>query len=282
MIRTRALIIAFFIGSFSIAGFGQGQLIKRTTTKTDRFDFGSGGTVTITGAPNGSITVVGTNKHEIEIIARIELEAASEADLDKLAQLTGFITDESNVRTAITTVSTSNSFGAKKLPKGFPKQLIGLPFRVDYIVNVPHFTDLEIDGGKGDLSVTGTEGAMKINFMETNAKVEVIGGLAMMTFGIGNIDVAFGTKGWRGRAATVALATGNLSISLPSNMSAQIDAGVLKTGSIDNKLPELKPLDRKIPFTDKSIAAKAGVGGAPLKFTVGDGTLKLMPLVPAH
>ena len=44
----------------------------------------------------------------------------------------------------------------------------------------------------------------------------------------------------------------------------------------DRKLfPDLKPRDRKVPFTDKVDLAKAGVGGAPLKFTVGDGTLKM-------
>jgi hypothetical protein len=36
----------------------------------------------------------------------------------------------------------------------------------------------------------------------------------------------------------------------------------------------LKPRVRP-KFTEKSMAAKAGNGGAPLSFTVGDGTLKL-------
>jgi hypothetical protein len=36
----------------------------------------------------------------------------------------------------------------------------------------------------------------------------------------------------------------------------------------------LKPRERT-KFTEKSMAAKAGSGGAALSFTVGDGTLKL-------
>ena len=65
-----------------IAGVVSAQNVKRTTTKTDRFDFGAGGTVSIIGAPAGSITVVGSSKNEIEITAQIEIQAGSEADLD--------------------------------------------------------------------------------------------------------------------------------------------------------------------------------------------------------
>ena len=61
-------------------------------------------------------------------------------------------------------------------------------------------------------------------------------------------------------------------------MSSDIDAVILRSGSITNELPDLKPRDRKVAFTEKAMAAKAGVGGAQLKFTVGDGTLKLSRL----
>ena len=61
--------------------------------------------------------------------------------------------------------------------------------------------------------------------------------------------------------------------------NAELDAVILRTGNIENTFPDLKPRDRKVAFTDKSIIAKAGVGGAPLKFSVGDGTLKLERLV---
>lgn len=273
-------MIAILATLFAITAFSQTpSMLKRTTTKTDRFDFGSGGTVNITGAPMGSIRIAGWQKNEIEITAEIEVQAGSEVDLAKLIEITGFVTDESQGRTGITTIGTFNKFGLKKLPKNFPKNLLGLPFRVNYVINVPHYCDLEIDGGKGDLSVAGVEGSMRINFLESNAIIEVIGGNTTATIGIGTVDVAFGVHGWRGRSANISVATGNLNIRLPSNMSAEIDAVILKTGAIENTLPDLKPRDRKVPFSEKSILAKAGVGGAPLKFAVGDGTLRMSPLV---
>lgn len=255
------------------------QLLKRTITKTEKFEFGSGGTVAVGGAPNGSIRVVGGNNNEIEITAVIELQAASEKDLDILAMVTSFFTDETIGRTGIVSFGTYNKLGDKKMWKKFPKNLLGLPMRIDYTISVPHYCDLEIDGGSGDLSISGVEGSMRVNFLETNAKIEVIGGSVTATVASGKVDVALGTKGWRGRATTIVVAAGDLTVRLPSTLSAEIDANILRTGAIENMLSDLKKRDRKVPFTEKSIMAKAGVGGAPLKFTVGDGTLRMERLV---
>jgi len=241
----------------------------------------TGGTIIVTGAPNGSIKIIGSTKNEVEITAEIELEAGTEADLAKLAEVTGFVTDETATRTSVISVGVHNKFGLKKLPKNFPKNLIGLPFRINYVITVPKYSDLEIDGGKGDFSVTGVEGSMSVNFIDSKAYVEIISGNANVTVGSGSLDVAVGVRGWRGRSADFQIASGNMSVRLPSNMSAEIDAVILKTGSIENLLPDLKPRDRKLPFTDRSVLAKAGVGGAPIKFTVGQGTLKLDRLTAA-
>ena len=272
----RLALCSLFVVAFSIAAFTQ---TSRSTTKTDKFDFSSGGTVTITGAPNGSVKIVGSPKNEIEVVATIGIEAANDADFAKLAAITGFVSDESTIRVAVGSIGPHNLFGLKKLPKDFPKNLLTTPFRIDYEIRVPRYTDLEIDGGKGALSITGVEGSMRVNFIETKGYVEVVGGTTNITVGTGRMDMAFGVRGWRGRSATVNIGNGELNVSLPSNMSAEIDATILKTGTIANALPDLKPRDRKVAFTDRSIIAKAGVGGAPLKFTIGDGTMKLERLI---
>ena len=269
-------IIGLLALFFACASFSPAQtLLKRTTVKTDKFDFGAGGTVAIAGAPQGSIHVTGSNTNEIEITATIELQASSEADLALLAQVTGFITDEQIARTGIISVGTHNKLGDKKAWKKFPKNLLTLPFRIDYVVSVPHYCDLEIDGGKGDLSVSGVIGSMRVNFLETHATIEAFSGQTQITAGSGVVDLVLGPKGWRGNGASVQVAEGDLRVRLPMNLSAEIDALILRTGAIDNTFPDLKPRDRKAPFTDKAIVAKAGVGGPPIKLAVGDGNLRI-------
>lgn len=275
------LKIAFFlfaVSLFSVSAVAQTpQLLKRTTTKTDKLDFASGGTIAIVGAPNGSIRIKGTNKNEIEITAEIEVQAATEADLAVLTNVTGFVVDERLGRASIVSIGTHNKLTDKKLWKKFPQKLASLPFKIDYTVSVPLYCNLEIDGGKGDLSISNIEGAVKINFVDTSAKIESNGDLDAIIGG-GKVDVLFGTRAWRARPASVQMATGELIVQFPLNASAEIDASILKAGAIENKFAGLTPRNRKMPFTDRMIAAKMGVGGPQLKFTVGDGNLKIMPL----
>lgn len=272
----KAFLLFAVLAILSVCAFGQTpQLVKRTITKTDSFEFGAGGTVAITGAPNGSVRVVGGERREVEITAVIELQAANEADLNKLGLVTGFFADPTITRLGIISFGTYNKLGDKKLWKKFPKHLSSLPLRIDYVIKVPRYCDLEIDGGKGDLSVSGVEGSMRINFLETNADIAVISGAPNITVGKGVVNVALGIKGWRGRGADIKVGTGELNVKLPSGLSAEIDATILRSGLIENELSDLKPRDRKIVFSDKSIVAKAGAGGASIKLIVGDGTLRL-------
>ncbi|HTK37362.1 MAG TPA: hypothetical protein VL325_02625 [Pyrinomonadaceae bacterium] len=275
----RALLIATFVVAGLTAVHAQSpQLLKRTTTKTDKFDFSSGGTVAIVGAPAGSITVEGWKNSQVEISAEIEVQAESEADLAKIAQVTTFVLQESLGRTGIISTGTHDKKFLKSVDKKFPKQLIGLPFRIDYHVKVPHYTDLDIDGGTGDLNISGVEGMMKINYLKTNAKLDLVGGGISATFGTGDIEIVVPNRSWRGRLADVQLASGTMTVHLPPNLNAEIDAVILRTGKVENVFTDYKPRDRHEQFTDKSVIAKAGNGGIPLKFTVGDGTLKLSEL----
>ena len=273
------LLAGFIVGSaFAISA----QTLKRTSTKTDRFDFGAGGTVSIIGAPIGSITVIGGGRNEFEITAEIEIQAGSEADLNRLAQVTTFVVEESLGRVSITSVGTHNKLGDKKWWKKFPKTLLGLPFKIDYVIHLPKFCDLDINGGKGDISISGVEGSLKIISVESNAKLNLIGGGVAATFGTGTVDITMPNRSWRGNAIDAALSTGTMSVNLPSSISAEIDATILKTGKIENAFVDFKPRTRTVPFTEHSIIAKAGSGGVPMKFTVGDGTLKLLRIVKAN
>ncbi len=266
-------VVSIFL--FLAPCFAQTQkLIKRTTYKTETVELGAGGTVSITGAPGGSITVEGWQKNEVEISAEVEMQAATEADLVALSKVNGFAIDADMVRVSITSVGTHDKEYMKRAAKKFPKNLLGLPFTINYTIKVPVYCDLEIDGGKGDLTLSKVEGALKINYLETNAKLNLIGGSVVATFAAGTIDIVIPNRSWRGRSADVQLATGTMNVQLPLNLNANLDAEVLRNGKIENSLTNLKPLNRT-KFTEKLITAKAGSGGAPLSFTVGDGTLKL-------
>ena len=275
--KTRnAILIALCLTAFSIPALSQEKpLLKRTTHKTDKFDFGVGGTLALTGAPKGSVRIEGWKNREIEISAEIEVQANTEADLNKLSEITTFVLEESLGRTGVLSVGTHDKKFVKKLGKKFPKHLLALPFRIDYVIKVPQYTDLQIDGGSGDLSIEGVEGTFRLNFLETNAEIRLVGGSVMAVFGKGKVDVFIPAVSWRGRFADVSLASGDMNVRLPRGINAEVDATILRTGKIDNAYVGFTPRVRKAEFTEKSIVARSGAGGIPLKFTVGDGTLKI-------
>jgi hypothetical protein len=254
--------------------FGQAGL-RRIVTKTDKLDFGAGGTVAIMGAPNGSIRVEAAARNEVEITAEIELKASSEADLALLEKVTGFVLDESLGRVAINSVGTNDKKYLKQVSKKFPKDLIGLPFKIDYVVKVPRYTDLQIDGGVGDIKVLGVEGAIRINSVESATELSLIGGGVNGTFQKGSVKLTMPDRSWRGNAIDIALASGEMDVFLPVNLSAELDASILRSGKIQNDLLGLQPRIRTVKFTEQMISAKAGGGGVPMKFTVGDGILRL-------
>src|ERR1051326_3793888 len=108
------------------------QLLTRSTRRHESSRFSYGGTVTLIGAPRGSVTVEGWNRDEVELTADIEWKAESEAELDQLAKINNFVFDEDLNHISILTVGTHDRAFMKKNAKNFPKKLLNLPWKIDY------------------------------------------------------------------------------------------------------------------------------------------------------
>lgn len=253
------------------------QNLKRTTTKTERADLGAGGTVTIVGAPAGSISIEGWQQPNVEVTAEIQIEAATEADLALLAKVNNFVVDEDFNHINIVTTGTHDKEFLKKNFKKLPKNLLTLPWQIDFKIKVPSYCDLEIDAGRGKFDLRGVEGAIEIKALESEkASLELVGGYVKATFGGDEVNVKLNSRSWRGSGADIQVARGELNILAPPAINADLDLSVLRTGKIENKLANLKPRN-KTKFSETAMTARAGVGGAVLAFTVGDGTLRLAP-----
>lgn len=247
----------------------------RTIEKNFMVPSGPGNTLTIYGAPKGSMTITGSASNEIEIGAKITLEGPSSAVIDQLAAVTGFITEESTGMLIIKTAGTHNKIGDKKLWKKVPKNVLTLPFRVDYFLKVPKYLDLNINGGDGSLDISGVEGAIRVVYGACNAKVALVGGLFTGQFGDGMLDLSFPERNWRSGMIDVQLAKGDMNIWLPATLSADIDATVASGGRVAVETKQLRPRDKRSPFTDTLIKARSGNGGVPFKLTAGNGTINL-------
>lgn len=262
-------------GSMSPASASR-PLLTRTTTRHELRRFNYGSTLTVYGAPQGSITIEAWPQSNIDITADIELRADTEEELTQLAAVNGFLIDDDSNHLTIVTTGTHDRKFMKRAARNFPKKLFAMPWKIDYRIRVPASTDLEIYAGRGSFSLSGVEGAMRLNGGASDAALTLTGGSVEATFERGTIMLRLAGRSWRGRGANIRLATGDLNVELPANFNADIDASVLRTGRIDNTSPGLAPRERTTQ-TERSQYLRAGAGGPVLSFVVGDGTIRLKP-----
>ena len=274
------LVCALFLGPASFASAQKkgvpappsGPLLKRTVSRHEVRKFAYGGTVTVVGAPQGSITIEGWSRNEVEVTAEIELQAETEADLELLAAVNVFSLDEDVMHLNLLTTGTHDKSYLKKVAKTFPKRLLGLPWKIDYRLHVPQASDLDIHGGIGPINLTGVEGAITLTAPQSDANVTVTGGSLNLTVAAGTVNVHIPTRSWRGGGAYVQLASGQLNVELPNGFNGDIDADILRTGKIENSYPGIEK--REPPgLGEKIIRGRVGAGGASLKFAVGTGTI---------
>jgi len=249
--------------------------LTRMTPRHENFRLAYGGSVTIVGAPAGSITIEGWQRNEVDVSAEIELHGGSTQDLDRLATVNTFVVDQDTNHVRILTTGTHDRAFMKSVAKGFPKTLIGLPWKIDYRIKVPLLTDLEISAGNGPITLSGVEGAIRVNAVESEASLQLTGGDVGVTIQRGTIKLGIPARSWHGLGADIKLASGNLIVGLQAGFSGDIDAQVLRTGEIDLTHAGLEPLGQN-GISKRSVRARAGNGGATLTFTVGDGVIRIV------
>lgn len=249
-------------------------LLTRTTTGHDIRRLGYAGVVSIVGAPVGSITIEGWQRSEVEVSSSVELQAPTVQDLDRLAVVNGFLIDEDASHMRIITTGTHDKKLLKRVAKDFPKSLIGLPWKVDYHIKVPAMTNLTIDAGNGPIKVSGVEGSIRINALDSVADLSLTGSDLSVLIQKGAVNFTIPARSWHGLSGEIKVASGNLNVDLMPGFSGDINAEVLRTGEVKNTFPNLEPRERN-SIGPRSVKARAGSGGAVLTFTVGDGTIQI-------
>lgn len=250
------------------------KLIKRTIIKRESTRMGYGSTFTLLGAPQGSISIEGWSRSEMELSAEIELQAESEEDLNQLALVNGFILEERFNHVRILSLGTHDKKYLKRVARSFPKKLLNLPWKIDYRVRVPQACDLEINVGRGPITIKGVDGSLALTATESVADLTLSSGIVNVTVGSGKVDVKIPVRSWRGSGADIKLAVGEMTVELPVGFNGDVDATILRSGKIHDSFGELQPIQRN-SITPQLIRTRAGAGGAAFRFTVADGTITI-------
>lgn len=246
------------------------QLV-RTTTRHELRRFAYGGTLTIIGPPDGSITIEGWQRSEVEITAEIQLRADTETDLELLAAVNTFVLDEDANHLRVLSTGTHDKAFMRSVAKKFPKTLLGLPWRIDYKIRVPFAIDLDINAGRGPVSIDGVEGNIQLSATNSVANLRLIGGTVSATIAVGTVKLEISARSWRGVGAVLRVASGDINVEIPPGFSGDFDAEILRSGKIDASFEELGRTSRGVD--PRKMSTRAGAGGAAFKLTVGDGVI---------
>lgn len=245
--------------------------VVRTTTRHEVRRFAYGGSLSVIGAPDGSVSIEGWTRNEVDISAEIQLRADTEAELDLLAAVNTFVLDEDTNHLRVMSTGTHDKAFMRNVSKKFPKALMGLPWKIDYRIRVPLATDIEINAGRGPITIVGLEGNIRLSATESQVKLNIGGGTLLATVAVGKIDLTIPGRSWRGIGAELRLASGEINLEIPAGFSGDIDAQVLRSGKVESSFEGLEPRDRN--QTPQKIKTRAGAGGAFFNLVLGDGTI---------
>jgi hypothetical protein len=248
--------------------------LVRTTVRHEVSRFGYGGTLTLVGAPSGSISIEGWPRNEVDITAEIQLRADTEADLDKLAVLNNFVLDDDSNHITVMTVGTHDKAFMRTRAKKFPKELLGLPWKIDYRVRVPVATDLDINGGRGSISLSGIEGDVRLTAAESETTLNLGAGSLAVHVATGKVNLSVPTRSWRRGGVDIRIAVGEITLELPAGFSADLDGEILRSGEINYSYPGLESRE-KPGLSPQTMRARAGAGGASIHLTVGAGKINI-------
>ncbi|HYJ85841.1 MAG TPA: hypothetical protein VEW46_07295 [Pyrinomonadaceae bacterium] len=248
------------------------QLV-RTTVRHERRRLPYGGTLTLVGAPAGSITIEAWSNSEVDITAEVQLKADTEQDLDRLALVNNVVVDDEPNHVRIFTTGTHDKSFMKQVKK-FPKTLLGLPWKVDYRIRVPVATDLDVNAGRGPITIKGIEGTIQLSAAESETNLNLSGGTVNATIALGKVTLVIPVKSWRRGGVNIRVAVGEVNVELPPGFAADLDGEILRSGQIVNTHDGLE-VREKPGITPRLMKARAGAGGTWFRFTVGDGTINI-------
>ncbi len=209
----------------------------------------------VDGQKNGGIEVIGENRSDILIRACIRAWGESEADaLSKV--------NNTRIETA-GTIRVVNDAAQDKVS-------------ASYQIYVPFRTDLKLNAHNGGISISSVDG--KLDFETNNGGVSLkdVAGDVKGTTKNGGVTVRLSGGSFRGNGLDVETRNGGVSLVLPTNFAADIEAGTINGGfKSDFAELELPKNETKRWQNQKKVNASLNGGGAKIRVITKNGGVKI-------
>jgi len=204
----------------------------------------------VDGRENGGIDVIGSDRSDIRVVAKIQTQAGSASDAKAMA-------DQIRI-----------DAGDEVRADG-PSMRWRSSWSVSYEIYVPKKMSLDLRATNGGISIENVDG--RLEFETTNGGITLVGvsGNVRGETSNGGVDVQLTGTRWNGEGLDVRSTNGGVDVSIPANYSARLETGTTNGG-----------MDIGFPVTvqgrlNRHLTTQLGEGGPLVRVTTTNGGVTL-------
>jgi DUF4097 and DUF4098 domain-containing protein YvlB len=200
---------------------------------------------------NGGIEVIGEDRQDIALEARVSAHAGSQSEAQSLLH-----------EVTIETGGTVEAHG--------PHSMGSRNWSVGYKLLVPHHLAAKFHTMNGGLALTAITGDIRGETTNGGLHIENLGGDVNVSTTNGGIKAILGGQTWQGSGLTASTTNGGVSVKLPSNYSAHLVANTTNGGTALNV-----PNANQDGVHRRSIDTNLGSGGPTVSFETTNGGVSI-------
>lgn len=208
-------------------------------------------TIAFDGGRNGGVVYIGRDQSDMEVHARIQAHADTQAEARELAR---------SVRLEL---GPEGGRAVGPNDKGVA---------VTFIVYVPRHVNLEATANNGPVSAEGVNGRIRLETRNGPIGLENVGGDVYARAQNGPLSVRLTGSTWQGEKLDAETHNGPISLSIPANYAAVLETGT-ENGPFSTEIPlqvQLQP-----GHTPKRFQAVLGGGGPLVRVVTTNGPAKI-------
>jgi DUF4097 and DUF4098 domain-containing protein YvlB len=213
----------------------------------------AGSALRIDAGQNGGIAIVGQNRSDIEVHARIQARARTDSDARDIGE------------------SVRLDLSSRELSSDGPDTGRGESWHVSYVVFVPARIDLDLEANNGPVSVSGVDGSIEASTRNGPLSLSELAGDVHARTHNGPLTVSLTGSRWSGQGLDAETHNGPVTLRIPDGYSAD-----LETGTVNG------PFQSDIPLTITEFRRRAiqiettlGQGGPPIRAVTTNGPVTI-------
>jgi DUF4097 and DUF4098 domain-containing protein YvlB len=230
---------------------------RETFCEVREFTLGAGAVTAETS--NGSVSVTGERRGDILVRALVFARARSAERAREIAR-------EVTVSTSGTIRATGPRTGGVRLRQGSSEG-----WHVNFRIQAPNGTDLNLTSSNGSLSASEVRGRMRLRTSNGSIRLMDVGGDVEADTSNGSVNATLSGSKWDGTGLSIHTSNGSVRLTVPDNYNARLVAGT-SNGSINVGFPVTVQGNLR---RGRDIDTTLGSGGPTISVRTSNGSERL-------